>query len=73
MISLPFTALYSGILTLGAAAAIEVGIRDRALKLGPAYQAAGATLALATSTWIALRDLKERKTEDKRPSIPAGK
>jgi hypothetical protein len=73
MISLPFTALYSGILTLGAATAIEVGIKGRTLRVGTAYQIAGASLALATSSWIAWRDKKAPKNQEDQPSKPSKK
>ena len=55
-ISLPFTALYSAILTIGAAFAIEVGIRKGSLRITIPYQAAAVGLACGSSAWIAWRD-----------------
>ena len=60
MISLPFTALYSGPTVLGAAAAIEVGIKHDSLKITRGYQVAGGVLALAGAAWVAWRDLRAR-------------
>ncbi len=61
LISLPFTALYSGVLTLGAAAAIESGIKGGSLTIGPAYQITAAALALTASTLIARKDGRARR------------
>ena len=61
LISLPFTALYSGILTLGAAAAIESGIKGGSLTIGPAYQITAAALALTASALIARNDARARR------------
>jgi hypothetical protein len=55
-ISLPFTALYSAALTIGAAAAIEIGIRKGNLRITVPYQVVAAALACGSSAWIAWRD-----------------
>ena len=55
-ISLPFTALYSAALTIGAAAAIQIGIRKENLRITIPYQVAAAALACGSSAWIAWHD-----------------
>lgn len=57
LISLPFTALYSMILTAGAMLVIQKGH----MKMTTGYRVAALTLAVGASSWIAWKDLGLRR------------
>jgi len=58
VISLPFTTLYAGALTVGLTWGWQAGVRGEPFRFTPAAQAAAVGLALAGSAWIAWRDAR---------------